>query len=151
MDAFGHRHLTGTASYLAALVSHEEGCKTRGIELSTLQRSASHMASRVDINEAFMVGGAAVKAADEGCLLYTSSFVLCIPAGIKAPFHTLQYEARSAGGRQPLSAEGLHGVDLDFNAAAVCHIGRSARHQPAVDHGADAETAGSIIRIAAEL
>ena len=34
--------------------------------LSTLQRSASHMASRVDINEAFMVGGAAVKAADEG-------------------------------------------------------------------------------------
>lgn len=66
VDAFGHRHLTGTASYLAALVSHEEGCKTRGIELSTLQRSASHMASRVDINEAFMVGGAAVKAADEG-------------------------------------------------------------------------------------
>ena len=34
--------------------------------LSTLQRSASHMASRVDIDEAFMVGGAAVKAADEG-------------------------------------------------------------------------------------
>ena len=31
-----------------------------------LQRSASHMASRVDIDEAFMVGGAAVKAADEG-------------------------------------------------------------------------------------
>ena len=36
------------------------------VELSTLQRSASHMASRVDIDEAFMVGGAAVKAADEG-------------------------------------------------------------------------------------
>lgn len=36
------------------------------MELSTLQRSASHMASRVDIEEAFMVGGAAVKAADEG-------------------------------------------------------------------------------------
>ena len=36
------------------------------VEFSTLQRSASHMASRVDINEAFMVGGAAVKAADEG-------------------------------------------------------------------------------------
>ena len=36
------------------------------MEFSTLQRSASHLASRVDINEAFMVGGAAVKAADEG-------------------------------------------------------------------------------------
>ena len=42
------------------------GCKTRAVEFSTLQRSASHLASRTDINEAFMVGGAAVKAADEG-------------------------------------------------------------------------------------
>ena len=56
VDAFGHKQL------LAA----ECGCKTRAVELSTLQRSASHMASRVDIDEAFMVGGAAVKAADEG-------------------------------------------------------------------------------------
>ena len=40
--------------------------QTRSVEFSTLQRSASHMASRVDVNEAFMVGGAAVKAADEG-------------------------------------------------------------------------------------
>ena len=44
----------------------EIGCKTRAIELSTLQRSASHSASRVDILEAYQVGGAAVKAADEG-------------------------------------------------------------------------------------
>lgn len=66
VDAFGHKQLTGTASYLAHLVAAEIGCKTRGVELSTLQRSASHIASRVDINEAFMVGGAAVKAADEG-------------------------------------------------------------------------------------
>ena len=68
VDAFGHTQLAGTASYLAAYLASQTGHKTRAVELSTLQRSASHMASRVDINEAFMVGGAAVKA----CLLYTS-------------------------------------------------------------------------------
>lgn len=66
VDAFGHKQLTGSASYLANLVNREVGCKTRAVEFSTLQRSAAHLASRVDVNEAFMVGGAAVKAADEG-------------------------------------------------------------------------------------
>ena len=66
VDAFGHKQLAGTATYLANFLAAECGCKTRAVELSTLQRSASHMASRVDIDEAFMVGGAAVKAADEG-------------------------------------------------------------------------------------
>lgn len=66
VDAFGHKQLSGTANYLANFVAGELGCKTRAIELSTLQRSASHSASRVDILEAYQVGGAAVKAADEG-------------------------------------------------------------------------------------
>lgn len=66
VDAFGHKQLSGTASYLASFVAGEIGCKTRAIELSTLQRAASHCASRVDILEAYQVGGAAVKAADEG-------------------------------------------------------------------------------------
>ena len=66
VDAFGHKQLTGTASYLANFVAGEVGCKTRAIELSTLQRAAAHLASRVDILEAYQVGGAAVKAADEG-------------------------------------------------------------------------------------
>ena len=66
VDAFGHKQLTGTASYLANFVAGEVGCKTRAIELSTLQRAASHLASRVDILEAYQVGGAAVKPADEG-------------------------------------------------------------------------------------
>ena len=66
VDAFGHKQLTGAASYLANFVAGEVGCKTRAIELSTLQRAASHLASRVDILEAYQVGGAAVKAADEG-------------------------------------------------------------------------------------
>ncbi|MCR5627045.1 MAG: 6-phosphofructokinase [Lachnospiraceae bacterium] len=66
VDAFGHKQLTGTARYLCDVVAKEIGCKTRSIELSTLQRAASHSASRVDILEAYEVGGAAMKAADEG-------------------------------------------------------------------------------------
>ncbi len=66
VDAFGHKQLSGTASYLSSFIAGELGCKTRAIELSTLQRAASHLSSRVDILEAYQVGGAAVKAADEG-------------------------------------------------------------------------------------
>lgn len=66
VDAFGHKQLTGTARYLCQVLGKEIGCKTRAIELSTLQRAASHCASRVDILEAYEVGGAAMKAADEG-------------------------------------------------------------------------------------
>lgn len=66
VDAFGHRQLTGAARFLAEKISREVGCKTRAIEFNTLQRCASHMVSRVDITEAFQVGGAAVKAAFEG-------------------------------------------------------------------------------------
>lgn len=66
VDAFGHRQLTGTARYLAEKISNEVGCKTRAIEFNSLQRCASHIVSRVDITEAFQVGGAAVKAAFEG-------------------------------------------------------------------------------------
>ncbi len=66
VDAFGHKQLSGTATYLANKCARELGCKARAIEFSTLQRCASHIVSRVDITEAFQVGGAAVKAAFEG-------------------------------------------------------------------------------------
>lgn len=66
VDAFGHKQLSGTANYLASYIAGDIGCKSRAIELSTLQRAASHCASRVDILEGYQVGGAAVKAADEG-------------------------------------------------------------------------------------
>ena len=66
VDAFGHRQLTGTARYLAERISREVGCKTRAIEFNSLQRCPSHIVGRVDITEAFQVGGAAVKAAFEG-------------------------------------------------------------------------------------
>ena len=49
--------MSGTAAYLAQLVASETGLKTRAIELSTLQRSATHIASLTDIEEAMEVGG----------------------------------------------------------------------------------------------
>ena len=65
-DAFGHIQMTGTAAYLAEVIKTQLGCKTRAVELSTLQRAAAHLASKIDVDEAFNVGGATVKAADEG-------------------------------------------------------------------------------------
>ncbi len=66
VDSFGHKQLSGTAKYLADLISERYGCKSRAIELSTLQRCAGHLTSRVDITEAYQVGGSAVKAAFDG-------------------------------------------------------------------------------------
>jgi 6-phosphofructokinase 1 len=67
VDAFGHKSLTGTARFLANTIAKQLDTKTRCIELSTLQRCAGHLTSRTDITEAYQVGGAAVKAAFEGC------------------------------------------------------------------------------------
>lgn len=66
VDSFGHKQLSGTATALANVISNEIGCKTRAIEFSTIQRCASHIASLIDVNEAFIVGGIAVKAAFDG-------------------------------------------------------------------------------------
>ena len=66
VDVFGHKQLTGTAAFLASAVAGKLKIKTRAIELSTLQRCASHIASLTDIDEAFEVGAAAVKAAAAG-------------------------------------------------------------------------------------
>lgn len=65
-DSFGHKALSGTASFLANKLAAELGCKTRNIEFSTLQRCANHIASLTDITEAFLAGGQAVKAAFDG-------------------------------------------------------------------------------------
>jgi len=65
-DAFGHAQMGGLASTLAAYAKKATGAKVRGIEFSLLQRCAAHIASATDIEEAFLAGQAAVKAAVEG-------------------------------------------------------------------------------------
>ncbi len=66
LDAFGHKILTGAGQFLANELAGRLGCKTRAIEFNTPQRAAAHFASETDINEAFMTGAFAVRAAFEG-------------------------------------------------------------------------------------
>lgn len=65
-DSFGHSQLGGLASFLAAYLRKETGAKTRGIELSLLQRCAAHCASATDVEESFSAGRAAVEFATQG-------------------------------------------------------------------------------------
>ena len=65
-DAFGHKQLSGCAKVLADAISSKTGLKTRAVELSTLQRSANHIASLTDIEEAMQVGAKAVEGAADG-------------------------------------------------------------------------------------
>ncbi len=62
-DAFGHKCIAGAGRILESLVRQKIGCKVRSIELNLMQRSASHIASATDINEARMLGMKALQCA----------------------------------------------------------------------------------------
>ena len=74
VDAFGHKQMGGTASVLADLLKNRLNVKVRPIEFSLLQRCAQHLASKVDVEEAFNAGAEAVKAACEGVTDYMIGF-----------------------------------------------------------------------------
>ncbi len=59
-DAFGHSQLGGVAPVLAALVKDKLGYKYHWALPDYLQRSARHAASKVDADQAYAVGKAAV-------------------------------------------------------------------------------------------
>jgi ATP-dependent phosphofructokinase / diphosphate-dependent phosphofructokinase len=65
-DSFGHAQLGGTASVLAEVAQDELKCKVRGIEFSLMQRCASHLGSKNDVDESFLAGQTAVSKAVEG-------------------------------------------------------------------------------------
>lgn len=67
IDTFGHLAAqSGTAQYLSQRTKDQLGVKSRGIELNTLQRCASHAASKVDLDEAEALGAAGVEAVLQG-------------------------------------------------------------------------------------
>lgn len=66
LDAFGHQQLSGAAHRLGELLLRRFGCKVRTIELNVLQRSASHLRSETDIDEACRIGAEAVSMAVGG-------------------------------------------------------------------------------------
>ena len=65
-DSFGHVQLGGVADMLKVVIEKEAGIKARWNKLGTNQRSAMHFASLTDVNEAYMCGKEAVKAAMSG-------------------------------------------------------------------------------------
>lgn len=65
-DAFGHAQLGGTAEVLKKELSKHVNVKIRSIEFSLMQRSAAHLASKVDVEEAFNAGKIAVQKAVMG-------------------------------------------------------------------------------------
>ncbi|MCH8543957.1 MAG: 6-phosphofructokinase [Alcanivorax sp.] len=65
-DAFGHKQLGGVAPVLAQMVKAELGHKYHWAVPDYLQRAARHMASAVDLEQAYAVGRAAVQMAEAG-------------------------------------------------------------------------------------
>ena len=66
VDSFGHKQLAGLGKYLEGVVRNGIGCKVRSVELNILQRCASHMSSKTDVDEAMLIGRNAVIAALNG-------------------------------------------------------------------------------------
>ena len=65
-DSFGHKQLGGVAPVLAEMVKSALGYKYHYAIADYLQRSARHLASEVDLKQAYAVGEAAVKSAIKG-------------------------------------------------------------------------------------
>ncbi|MFM8454340.1 MAG: 6-phosphofructokinase [Gammaproteobacteria bacterium] len=65
-DAFGHAQLGGVAPKLASLIKEKLGYKYHWAVSDYLQRAARHLASQVDVDQAYAVGKAAVEFAVNG-------------------------------------------------------------------------------------
>lgn len=65
-DAFGHKQLGGVAPVIANLIKSELGYKYHWAVSDYLQRSARHIASATDVEQAYAMGKAAVELAVEG-------------------------------------------------------------------------------------
>ena len=65
-DKFGHKQLSGAGKVLEMLVKDRINVKVRSVEVNVLQRCAAHLASKTDIDEAFMQGEYSMKLAREG-------------------------------------------------------------------------------------
>ena len=76
-DAFGHPELEGISDYLKKVIESRFKLKTRTIKPDICQQSAVHFASRVDMEEAYLLGREAVKLALEG----KSGYMITIKRG----------------------------------------------------------------------
>ena len=66
IDAFGHSQLGGVSPFLADLVKRKLKFKCHWAVADYLQRSARHLASSTDVKQAYALGEAAVRFAEDG-------------------------------------------------------------------------------------
>ena len=66
VDTFGHSQLSGAGKTLEFLIKEKLGVKVRSIEVNVLQRCASHLASKTDLEESVALGKKAVALSLEG-------------------------------------------------------------------------------------
>ena len=66
VDAFGHKQLGGVAPVIAKIIKENLGYKYHWALADYLQRSARHIASQVDVDQAYAMGQAAVMMALSG-------------------------------------------------------------------------------------
>ena len=116
-DGFGHAQLGGLAARLAAVVKAATGAKVRGIELSLLQRCASHCASATDIEESFNSGKIAVESALAGITGKMVGFKCSREGGYKCEYVLLDLaDVANAEQKVPLAwiTPEHNGVTQDF-------------------------------------
>ena len=66
VDAFGHKQLGGVAPVIAKLIKEQLGFKYHWAVADYLQRSARHIASKTDVEQAYAMGEAAIQFALAG-------------------------------------------------------------------------------------
>ncbi len=118
-DAFGHAQLGGVAPVIANLIKAELGHKYHWAVADYLQRAARHIASKVDVEQAYALGRAAVERAQTG----TNGVMLTIERTSETPYlwqigtAPLDKVANVEKGIPPefISEDGLHVTDACRN------------------------------------
>lgn len=88
VDTFGHSQLSGAGKTLEYFLKEHLDVKIRSIELNVLQRCASHIASKTDLEESFCLGEKAVELATEG----QTAVMLTLKRTSDSPY-TVAYES----------------------------------------------------------
>lgn len=119
VDAFGHKQLCGAGKTLENILKAELGCKVRSIELNVLQRSAGHIASKTDLEEAVYIGKAAALLGSKG----ETGKMVCYKRLSDSPYQveTFAYDIASIANQEktvPLTWINDRGNDLTQEAVA---------------------------------
>ncbi len=117
-DPFGHTQLGGVAPVIAHLIKREMGHKCHWAVADYLQRSARHIASKTDVDQAYALGKAAIELALAG------------KHGVMLTIERLQDDPyRWQIGEVPLAkvANGERKMPLDFIDAEGFHITEKCR------------------------